>query len=71
MSKFILGLKLGMSQVFDEKGNQVPVTLIEAGPCQVLQIKTKEKDSYDAFQVGFVKKIKNIKKLKKEKNINT
>ena len=40
--KFILGLKLGMSQLFDEKGNVVPVTLIEAGPCQVLQIKTKE-----------------------------
>jgi len=39
--KFILGLKLGMSQIFDEKGNVAPLTLIEAGPCQVTQIKKK------------------------------
>ncbi len=51
--KFILGLKLGMSQVFDEKGNIVPLTLIEAGPCIVTQIKTKEKDGYSAVQIGF------------------
>ena len=51
--KFILGLKLGMSQIFDEKGNVVPVTLIEAGPCIVTQIKTKEKDGYSAIQIGF------------------
>jgi len=51
--KFILGLKLGMSQIFDEKGNQIPVTLIEAGPCIVTQIKTKEKDKYSAVQIGF------------------
>ncbi|MDI6603396.1 MAG: 50S ribosomal protein L3 [Patescibacteria group bacterium] len=51
--KFILGLKLGMSQIFDEKGNVVPVTLIEAGPCIVTQIKTKEKDGYFAVQIGF------------------
>lgn len=51
--KFILGLKLGMSQIFDEKGNQIPVTLIEAGPCLVTQIKTKEKDGYSAVQIGF------------------
>ena len=38
--KFILGLKFGMSQIFDEKGNQIPVTLVEAGPCIVTQIKT-------------------------------
>lgn len=66
--KFILGLKLGMSQVFDEKGNAVPVTLVEAGPCKVLQIKTKEKDGYDAIQIGFVKlKEKKIKKPMKGK----
>lgn len=51
--KFILGLKLGMSQIFDEKGNVVPTTLIEAGPCVVVQIKTKEKDGYSAVQIGF------------------
>jgi len=62
--KFILGLKLGMSQIFDEKGNQIPVTLIEAGPCEVTQIKTKEKDGYQAIQVGF-KKIGKPKKIKK------
>jgi len=62
--KFILGQKLGMSQIFDEKGNQIPVTLIEAGPCEVTQIKTKEKDGYQAIQVGF-KKIEKPKKIKK------
>ena len=62
--KFILGLKLGMSQVFDEKGRVIPVTLIEAGPCQVLQLKSKEKDGYQAVQIGFkeISKKKNIKK---------
>ena len=59
--KFILGLKLGMSQIFDEKGRKIPVTLIEAGPCQVTQIKTKEKDGYQAIQIGF-KKIEKPKK---------
>lgn len=64
LMKFILGLKLGMSQMFDEKGNVIPVTLIEAGPCQVTQIKTKEKDGYETVQVGF-KKITKQKKIKK------
>jgi large subunit ribosomal protein L3 len=53
--KFILGLKLGMAQIFDEKGKVVPVTLIEAGPCIVTQIKTKERDGYCAVQIGFGK----------------
>jgi len=53
-----------MSQIFDERGNQIPVTLIEAGPCEVTQIKTKEKDGYQAIQVGF-KKIEKPKKIKK------
>jgi large subunit ribosomal protein L3 len=65
--KFILGLKLGMTQIFDEKGNQIPVTLIEAGPCYITQIKTKEKDKYGAVQVGFVKKTRKIKKAEKGK----
>jgi large subunit ribosomal protein L3 len=61
--KFILGKKLKMSQIFDEKGNQIPITLIEADPCFVTQIKTKEKDGYEAIQVGFGKmKEKKIKK---------
>jgi len=62
--KQILGLKIGMSQVFDEKGKLIPVTLVEAGPCQVLQIKTKEKDGYEAFQLGFIKKKKSKKSEK-------
>jgi large subunit ribosomal protein L3 len=62
--KFILGLKLKMSQMFDEKGSVIPVTLIEAGPCKVLQIKKKGKDGYEAIQVGF-KKIEKKGKIKK------
>jgi len=65
--KFILGLKLGMSQIFDEKGNVIPITVIEAGPCQVTQTKTKEKDGYIAVQVGFIKKTRKIKKTEKGK----
>jgi large subunit ribosomal protein L3 len=53
--KFILGKKIGMSQMFDKKGNQVPVTLVSAGPCYVLQSKSKEKDGYEAVQIGFQK----------------
>lgn len=56
-----------MSQMFNEKGNQIPVTLIEAGPCEVTQIKTKERDGYEAIQLGFVKKIKKIKRTEKGK----
>ena len=62
--KFILGLKIGMSQMFDKKGNVVPLTLVEAGPCQVLQIKTKENDGYESIQIGF-KKIEKKNKIKK------
>ncbi len=53
MKKFIIGKKVGMTQVFDEKGNVVPVTVVEAGPCVVVQKKTAEKDGYDALQVGY------------------
>ncbi|OPX35775.1 50S ribosomal protein L3 [candidate division KSB1 bacterium 4484_188] len=56
----MLGKKIGMTRVFDESGNIVPVTVIEAGPCYVTQIKTLEKDGYEAVQLGFgVKKEKN------------
>ena len=49
----ILGKKLGMSQVYDENNNLVPVTIIEAGPCPVLQVKTESKDGCSAVQIGF------------------
>jgi large subunit ribosomal protein L3 len=51
--KGILGKKLGMTQIFDENGIAIPVTIIEAGPCYVTQKKTKERDGYDAVQLGF------------------
>jgi len=51
--KFILAKKIGMSQIFREDGKVTPVTLVEAGPCSVTQIKTKEKDGYDAVQIAF------------------
>ncbi|MBI2463291.1 MAG: 50S ribosomal protein L3 [Candidatus Spechtbacteria bacterium] len=53
MSKIILGTKLGMSQIFTEQGRVIPVTLISCGPCKVTQTKTKDKDGYNAMQVGF------------------
>ncbi|MBR0423266.1 MAG: 50S ribosomal protein L3 [Clostridia bacterium] len=53
MKKAILGKKIGMTQVFDEKGKVVPVTVVEAGPCVVSQKKTVETDGYDAVQIGF------------------
>lgn len=49
----ILGRKLGMSQVFDDEGNVVPVTVVEAGPCVVTNVRTPERDGYAAVQVGF------------------
>ena len=53
MQKAIIGKKIGMTQIFDEKGNVVPVTVVEAGPCVVSQKKTVENDGYAAIQVGF------------------
>ena len=53
MQKGIIGKKVGMTQIFDEKGNVVPVTVIEAGPCVVVQKKTAENDGYTAVQMGF------------------
>ena len=55
----IIGKKVGMTQVFADDGALVPVTVIQAGPCLVVQKKTAEKDGYDAVQVGLVEKISN------------
>ena len=65
--KFILGKKIGMTQMYDEKGRVVPVTLVAAGPCVVLQIKTKTRDGYEAAQIGYENKTKHIKKGEKGK----
>ncbi|MBQ8907877.1 MAG: 50S ribosomal protein L3 [Clostridia bacterium] len=54
MKKGIIGKKLGMTQIFDEVGNVIPVTLIEAGPCEVAQKKTVENDGYEAVQLAYV-----------------
>ncbi len=62
--KFILGRKIGMSQLFDKDGKLIPVTLVSAGPCYVLQKKNKETDGYDALQIGF-EKIEKKNKVKK------
>jgi large subunit ribosomal protein L3 len=56
MLRGIIGRKLGMTQVFTENGTVIPVTIIEAGPCAVVQIKTKEKEGYNALQLGFMDK---------------
>ena len=66
MKKAILGKKIGMTQIFDEKGRAIPVTVVEAGPCTVVQIKTKDADGYEAIQLGFgeVKEKKLIRPIK-------
>jgi len=51
--KAIIGKKVGMTQIFDDNGTVIPVTVIEAGPCQVVQVKTTETDGYNAVQLGF------------------
>ena len=56
MKKAILATKVGMTQIFDEDGSLIPVTVLQAGPCAVTQIKTVENDGYEAVQVGFVDK---------------
>ena len=71
MKKSILGRKLGMTQLFDDKGNVVPVTVVEAGPCVVAQKKTAEKDGYEAIQVGFGEvKANKVNKVNKVKRMN-
>ena len=53
MDKAIIGKKIGMSQIFTPEGKVIPVTVVEAGPCPVVQVKTVENDGYEAVQVGF------------------
>ena len=53
MKKAIIGKKVGMTQIFDESGKVIPVTVVEAGPCVVTQVKTVEKDGYNAVQMGY------------------
>ena len=66
MKKGIIGRKIGMTQIFDEIGNVIPVTIIEAGPCVVAQKKTAENDGYDAVQLGFMEvKEKHMTKAEK------
>ena len=62
--KFILGEKIEMTQRFHESGQVVPVTVVKVGPCPVTQVKTKEKDGYDAVQVGYGKKKHATKSIK-------
>jgi large subunit ribosomal protein L3 len=63
MNGGLLGKKLGMTQIFDEEGRVVPVTVVEAGPCTVLQVKSDETDGYNALQLGFADRpARNVKK---------
>lgn len=56
MKKGLIGKKLGMTQIFADDGRRIPVTVVEAGPCVVVQKKTLEKDGYNAIQIGFAEK---------------
>jgi large subunit ribosomal protein L3 len=62
MNKAIIAKKIGMTQIFDAEGEIIPVTVLEAGPCQVVQVKTKEKEGYSSIQISFGEI--------KEKNVN-
>ena len=59
MALGLLGTKVGMTQVYDEKGNLAPVTVLEVGPCPILQVRTQDRDGYDAVQLGFLDKPRN------------
>src|SRR5215213_2656720 len=52
----MIGLKVGMTQVYDEKGQIAPVTVLQVGPCPILQVRDQERDGYDAVQLGFLDK---------------
>lgn len=66
MKKAIVGKKVGMTQIFDAEGQMVPVTVVEAGPCKVVQIKSQDVDGYNALQIGY-KQVKESKVTKPEK----
>lgn len=68
MKKAILATKVGMTQIFNEDGSLIPVTVLQAGPCVVTQVKTVENDGYEAVQVGFAEKKERI--INKDKNGN-
>ncbi len=61
MVEGLIGKKVGMTQTFDEKGNVIPVTVFEAGPCAVVQMKTRDKDGYSAVQLALIEEKKNKK----------
>ena len=65
MSFSILGNKIGMTQIFDTKGNIIPVTVIKTGPCYITQVKSSDKCGYNAIQIGYIELNANSKKLKK------
>ena len=65
MTLGLLGNKIGMTQIFDKKGNVIPVTIIKVGPCYVTQIKSKENSGYNAVQLGYLELEKNSKALTK------
>src|SRR6516162_459916 len=56
MTLGLLGLKVGMTQVYDDKGKLAPVTVLQIGPCPVLQVRDQQRDGYDAVQIGFLDK---------------
>ena len=58
---FIIGKKIGMTRIFDNKGNNLPVTVIEAGPCPITQVKSEDKEGYSSLQLGFIKTKKSNK----------
>lgn len=60
MTKGILGRKVGMTQIFNEAGLAIPVTVLQAGPCHVLQVRTKDRDGYEAVQLGFADKSRRL-----------
>jgi large subunit ribosomal protein L3 len=67
MAKGILGRKVGMTQIYDESGRAIPVTVIEAGPCHVLQLKRLETDGYEAIQLGFLDKTRPVESKRRSR----